>query len=122
MAEQVNNSQEIRVAVIGAGMAGKAHAAGYLTAPATYDSTLPKVRLVSMADANAELAESTAARFGFERFDTSWQAIAEADDIDWSALWWRTSCTVKLLRRCLHPASTCCVRSRCRTTSKMRRL
>ena len=82
MAEQVNNSQEIRVAVIGAGRAGKAPAAGYLTAPATYDSTLPKIRLVSMADANAELAESTAARFGFERFDTSWQAIAEADDID----------------------------------------
>lgn len=77
-----DNKNEIRVAVIGAGMAGKAHAAGYLTAPATYESTLPKVRLVSIADANAELAETTAARFGFERFDTSWQAIAEADDID----------------------------------------
>ncbi len=74
--------QEIRVAVIGAGMAGKAHAAGYRTAPSVFASTLPKVRLVSIADANAELAEEAATRFGFERFDTSWQAIAEADDID----------------------------------------
>ena len=85
MTEQVTNqtnANEIRVAVIGAGMAGKAHAAGYLTAPATYDSTLPKVRLVSIADANEDLAKTTAARFGFERYDTSWQAIVEADDID----------------------------------------
>lgn len=73
---------EIRVAVIGAGMAGKAHAAGYRTAPTVFSSTLPKIRLVSIADANAALAEETAARYGFERFDTSWQAIAEADDID----------------------------------------
>ncbi|WP_345801278.1 Gfo/Idh/MocA family oxidoreductase [Microbacterium sp. AZCO] len=70
------------VAVIGAGMAGKAHAAGYRTAPTLYDSILPPVRLVSIADAYAPLAESTAKRFGFERHDTSWQAIAEADDID----------------------------------------
>ncbi|NMF31812.1 Gfo/Idh/MocA family oxidoreductase [Corynebacterium ammoniagenes] len=85
MTEQVTNqtnANEIRVAVIGAGMAGKAHAAGYLTAPATYDSTLPKVRLVSIADANEDLAKTTAARYGFERYDTSWQAIVEADDID----------------------------------------
>jgi predicted dehydrogenase len=70
------------VAVIGAGMAGKAHAAGYRTATALYEPKLPPVRLVSIADVNAELAERTARRFGYERHDTSWQAIAEADDID----------------------------------------
>ena len=80
--EVIVTQQEIRVAVIGAGMAGKAHAAGYRTAPSIYASTLPNIRLVSIADANAQLAEETAARYGFERFDTSWQAIAEADDID----------------------------------------
>lgn len=74
--------QELRVAVIGAGMAGKAHAAGYRTASSIYSTTLPNIRLVSIADANVQLAEETAARFGFERFDTSWQAIVEADDID----------------------------------------
>lgn len=72
----------IGVAVIGAGMAGKAHAAAYRTAPTLYDSILPPVRLVSIADVFQPLAESTATRFGYERHDTSWQAIVEAEDID----------------------------------------
>ncbi|MFH8251873.1 Gfo/Idh/MocA family protein [Microbacterium sp. B2969] len=76
------STTQIGVAVIGAGMAGKAHAAGYRTAPTLYDSILPPVRLVSIADAYEPLAQSTAKRFGFERYDTSWQAIAQADDID----------------------------------------
>ncbi|MGO1948753.1 MAG: Gfo/Idh/MocA family protein [Mycobacteriaceae bacterium] len=75
-------SSSIGVAVIGAGMAGKAHAAGYRTAPTVHTGELPDIRLVSIADANEKLAETTAKRFGFERFDTSWQAIAEADDVD----------------------------------------
>ncbi|WP_108250036.1 Gfo/Idh/MocA family protein [Planctomonas deserti] len=72
----------IGVAVIGAGMAGKAHAAAYRSASTLYESTLPEIRLVSIADVYEPLAESTAKRFGFQRHDTSWQAIAEADDID----------------------------------------
>jgi predicted dehydrogenase len=75
-------TKSIGVAVIGAGMAGKSHAAAYRSASAVYDSTLPEIRLVSIADVNAQLAEATAKRFGYERFDTSWQAIVEADDID----------------------------------------
>lgn len=74
-------SDTLGVAVIGAGMAGKAHAAAYRTAPTLYQSVLPPVRLVSVADAYEPLAASTAARYGFERYDTSWQAIAAADDI-----------------------------------------
>jgi len=70
------------VAVIGAGMAGKAHAAAYRTASAVYDPVLPPIRLVSIADVNAEFGSLAARRFGYERNDTSWQAIAEADDID----------------------------------------
>ena len=76
------SKNDIGVAVIGAGMAGKAHAAGYRTAPTLYDSLLPPIRLVSMADVYEPVAPSTAQRFGFERHDTSWQAIVEADDID----------------------------------------
>lgn len=70
------------VAVIGAGMAGKAHAAAYRTAAALYDPTLPPLRFVSIGDVNAEFGSAAARRFGYERHDTSWQAIAEADDID----------------------------------------
>lgn len=76
------SGNSIGVAVIGAGMAGKAHAAGYRSATAVYGPGLPDVRLVSIADAYEPLAEDTARRFGFERHDTSWQAIAAADDID----------------------------------------
>lgn len=76
------STTDIGVAVIGAGMAGKAHAAAYRNAPAVYGSTLPTIRLVAIADAYEPLAEAAAKRFGYERHETSWQAIAEADDID----------------------------------------
>jgi predicted dehydrogenase len=55
----------IGVAVIGAGMAGRAHAAAYRTAPTLYP----------------EFGSLAARRFGYERSDTSWQAIAENPDI-----------------------------------------
>src|SRR6195952_2551714 len=70
------------VAVIGAGMAGRAHAAAYRTASALYSPVLPPVRLVSIGDVNADFGSLAARRFGYERNDTSWQAIAAADDID----------------------------------------
>jgi predicted dehydrogenase len=76
------NERSIGVAVIGAGMAGKAHAAAYRSASAVYDPVLPPIRLVSIGDVNAEFGSLAARRFGYERHDTSWQAIAEADDID----------------------------------------
>ncbi|KAB1653446.1 Gfo/Idh/MocA family oxidoreductase [Pseudoclavibacter chungangensis] len=63
-------------------MAGKAHAAAYRNAPSIYDSVLPPIRLVSIADAYEPLAAAAAARFGYTRHDTSWHAIAAADDID----------------------------------------
>jgi predicted dehydrogenase len=69
------------VAVIGAGMAGKAHAAAYRTATAVYDSTLPPLRLVSICDVNEQLGSAAARRFGFERHDTDWRAIADDDAI-----------------------------------------
>jgi predicted dehydrogenase len=69
------------VAVIGAGMAGRAHAAAYRTAPTLYRSTLPDLRYVSIGDVSPEFGALAAKRFGYERSDTSWQAIAENPDI-----------------------------------------
>ena len=74
-------SRDIGVAVIGAGMAGRAHAHGYRSAGTVFSPGLPPVRLVSVADINEELAADTARRYGFDRSDTSWQAIVKADDI-----------------------------------------
>lgn len=72
----------IGVAVIGAGMAGLAHAAAYRTAPTLYQSVLPPVRYVSIADVNPDFGSRAARRFGYERSDTSWQAIADNPDVD----------------------------------------
>jgi predicted dehydrogenase len=74
--------QQIGVAVIGAGMAGRAHAAGYRTASTLYGSGLPAVRLAAVADVNEQFAAETARRFGYARSETSWEAVAEADDVD----------------------------------------
>ncbi len=72
----------IGIAVIGAGMAGRAHAAAYRIAPTLYESTLPDLRLVSVGDVSPELGLLAARRFGFERNDTSWQAIAKDPNIN----------------------------------------
>ena len=72
----------IGVAVIGAGMAGRSHAAGYRSATTTYDAGLPPVRLVAIADVNEQFADQTARRFGYARAETSWQAVADAEDVD----------------------------------------
>src|ERR671938_134183 len=75
-------NDSIGVAVIGAGMAGRAHAAGYRGATTTYGPGLPDVRLVAIADVNDQFATDTARRFGYARSETTWQAVAEADDVD----------------------------------------
>jgi predicted dehydrogenase len=72
----------IGVAVVGAGMAGRAHAAGYRSASTAYEEGLPEVRLVAVADLNEGFARETARRFGYARALTSWQQVADADDID----------------------------------------
>ena len=53
---------EIGVAVIGAGMAGRAHLAGYRTAPTLFDPPLPPLRYVAAVDANEAVAVETPAR------------------------------------------------------------
>jgi predicted dehydrogenase len=70
------------VAVIGAGMAGRAHIAGYRSATTTYAPGLPEVRLVAVADVNEAVASDAARRFGYERAETDWRAVAAARDID----------------------------------------
>jgi predicted dehydrogenase len=72
----------IGVAVVGAGMAGRAHAAGYRSASTLYGEGLPEVRLVAVADVNPAFATDTARRFGFERAEPGWEAVAAADDVD----------------------------------------
>ena len=72
----------IGVAVIGAGMAGRAHAAGYRSASTLYGEGLPEIRLAAIADVNPAFAADTARRFGFERAEGGWEAVAADDDVD----------------------------------------
>jgi predicted dehydrogenase len=74
--------RSIGVAVVGAGMAGRSHAFGYRVATTTFDDRLPPVRLVAIADANEAFAVDAARRYGFERAEPSWEAVARAPDID----------------------------------------
>ena len=71
----------IGVAVIGAGMAGRAHAAGYRAAGTVFGDRLPPVRLVAVADVHRPFAADVARRYGFERAETGWEEIVAAPDI-----------------------------------------
>ncbi|WP_030265204.1 Gfo/Idh/MocA family protein [Streptomyces violens] len=72
----------IGVAVIGAGMAGRSHAAGYRQVNTVFGAGLPPVRLAAIADANLELAEDAARRYGYEKALPSWEAVAQDPTID----------------------------------------
>lgn len=76
------SSDSLGVAVIGAGMAGRAHAAGYRAAGSLYDADLPDVRLVAIADVNEGVAKDTARRYGYERAVPDWQSVAADPDVD----------------------------------------
>src|SRR6195952_6018820 len=75
-------SDPIKVAVIGAGMAARSHAQAYRNAQTVFGSDAPPVDLVAIADLNEAFASQTAERYGFQRAETSWQAIADAEDVD----------------------------------------
>jgi predicted dehydrogenase len=84
MADQgpVTRPEPIGVAVIGAGMAGRAHAAAYRTAATLYGLDRPAVRLVAVADPNRPLAEDVARRYGYQRAEADWAEVAAAPDVD----------------------------------------
>src|SRR5690349_16944573 len=74
-------SGQIGVAVVGAGMAGRAHLAGYRAAPTLFDPPLPRVRYIAAVDANEAVAKDAANRYGYERALTDWHQLLEDDDV-----------------------------------------
>ncbi|MFE5887667.1 Gfo/Idh/MocA family protein [Streptomyces sp. NPDC056462] len=76
------SARPLSVAVIGAGMAGRSHAAGYRNVNTVFGAGLPPVRLAAIADANVALGEDAARRYGFERALASWEAVVEDPTID----------------------------------------
>src|SRR4051794_20879967 len=80
--ERAMSEQPLSVAVIGAGMAGRSHAAAYRMAGTVFGAGLPPIRLAAIADANTPLAEDAARRYGYEKALQSWEAVAEDPSID----------------------------------------
>ncbi|HEX2171935.1 MAG TPA: Gfo/Idh/MocA family oxidoreductase, partial [Dehalococcoidia bacterium] len=74
--------EQLSVAVIGAGMAGRSHAAAYRMVNTVFGAGLPPIRLAAIADANTALAEDGARRYGYEKALPSWEAVAEDPEID----------------------------------------
>lgn len=72
----------LNFAVIGAGMAGRAHAYGYQQAGSVYSTNFPTVRRTAIADMNEPLAQDTARRYGFEKVYRDWTQVAEDPEID----------------------------------------
>jgi predicted dehydrogenase len=76
------SQRPLSVAVIGAGMAGRSHAAGYRQVDTVFGEGLPPVRLAAVADSNETLARDAARRYGFEKAVFSWEEIVEDPTID----------------------------------------
>ncbi|MEX5270479.1 Gfo/Idh/MocA family protein [Kocuria sabuli] len=75
-------TDSIGIAVIGAGMAGQAHAAAYRVASTLYDPVLPPLRHVAIGDVNETLGGHVARRYGYEKAVGSWEAVAEDPEVD----------------------------------------
>ncbi|XVU22136.1 Gfo/Idh/MocA family protein [Actinoplanes sp. CA-054009] len=71
----------IGVAVIGAGMVGRAHANAYRNAATVFGHDLPAPRLVAIADLHEPFAADAARRYGYERVETDWRAVVESPEV-----------------------------------------
>src|SRR5919112_3052354 len=71
----------IGVAVIGAGMVGRAHANAYRNASTVFRTDQPAPRLVAIGDVHEPFAADAARRYDFERTETDWRAIVDAPDV-----------------------------------------
>src|SRR3954464_12862433 len=72
----------IGVAVIGAGMVGRAHAHASRNAATVFGLGRPAPRLVAVADLHEPFAADAAARYGFARAEADWRAVVDAPDVD----------------------------------------
>jgi predicted dehydrogenase len=75
-------SKQVTVAVVGAGMAGQAHAFGYRNATMHPDLAGVDVGLSTIVDFNQDLAQSVADRYGFATATTDLDAVLDDDAID----------------------------------------
>ena len=72
---------ELRIALIGTGFMGKAHAFGYSAAPRTFDLPFDLV-LGTVADVTEQAAAAAARSYGFQKSTSDWRNIVDDPEID----------------------------------------
>ncbi len=72
----------LRVAIVGAGMIGRAHARAFRALRAAFQPAAADVDLCVVADADAGLARDAQMRWEIARVASSWHEVANADDDD----------------------------------------
>jgi predicted dehydrogenase len=74
--------KEVRVAIIGAGWMGRAHATAFRSVPMVFgqESAVPVVEAV--ADVDEASARSLANAFGFKRWTTNWKELLSDPNVD----------------------------------------
>jgi predicted dehydrogenase len=77
-----NARPRLRVAIVGAGMIGRAHAHAFRMLRELGPAVPADVDLPVVADVDPHLAADAQRRYGFERTADSWQAVADAPDVD----------------------------------------
>ena len=73
---------EIAIGLIGSGFMGRTHADAIRRAGVLYPDLPAMPRLAMIADRTAGLAETAAARLGFERATGDWRRLVESPEID----------------------------------------
>ena len=73
--------KDIGVGLIGTGFMGKCHALAWRSVGGVF-AAAGRPRLVHLGEANAELARSRAAEFGFDKASGDWRAVIEDPDVD----------------------------------------
>jgi predicted dehydrogenase len=76
------SARTLRVAVIGAGMAGQAHAFGFRNASMSDALAGTRVELARIVDAHLPAAEAAASRYGFTSFGDDVQSVIDDPSID----------------------------------------
>jgi predicted dehydrogenase len=75
-------AKEIRIGMLGCGFIGKCHTNAYKKIPYIYPAARINPRLAMLCEANTQLAEREAARYGYETFCTDWKAMVANPQID----------------------------------------
>jgi len=71
----------IRVGLVGAGFAGRAHSLAYSNLPMMYPEA-PPVERIRLFDVTKQLAQESASQLGWQQATDNWRDITQADDID----------------------------------------